>query len=191
MKRTPEAPPKRNDDPARVRGTLRRRSIALAGTLTIAALTIGGIVRAEEPKPQPTLATVPRVPTVTGQGPVTHVEGKITRSSRGRKGPVRILVERASGGPVTVLVAPDDVCDRLGLSLKTGDEVSVDGNMLKGERPILIATAFTVGGKQIRVRDADGKIIDPAGTVGSPSGDGAKPAIMGGGKPSPTTASSP
>ena len=176
------------------KGTARTRTThACSLVAALVALTLGGSTTsiASDPKPAPTLATVPRVPVVSAQGPATRVEGKITRSSRGRKGPVRVLVERASGAPVTVLFAADDVCDRLGLSLKTGEQVVVEGSMLKGERPILIATAVTVDGKQVRVRDAEGKVIDPAAPSAASTGGGDKPAVVGGGKPSPATSPVP
>ena len=66
-------------------------------------------------------------------GPAKRIEGKIMRSSRGKKGPVRLLVERKEGDPVTVLVAPEEVCDRLGLSLKADEQVVVEGSMLKSD----------------------------------------------------------
>lgn len=112
----------------------------------------------------------PRVPVVSTDGPTKRIEGKIMRSSRGKKGPVRLLVERKEGDPVTVLVAPEEVCDRLGLSLKADEHVVVEGSMLKSDRPILIATAFVVDGKTIHVRDAEGKILDQGATADSPAG---------------------
>ncbi|MBY0278188.1 hypothetical protein K2Z84_22885 [Candidatus Binatia bacterium] len=110
-----------------------------------------------------------RVPMISTQGPPKRIEGKIMRSSRGKKGPVRLLVERKDGEPVTVLVAPEEVCDQLGLSLKADEQVVVDGTMLKSDRPILIATAFVVGDKTIRVRDAEGKVIDARAAGGGPA----------------------
>lgn len=179
--------------------SLRKSAVTLVLAVTLGAATA---VHASDPQPQstaagdakpkPTLATVPRVPVVTAKGPVTKVEGKITRSSRGRKGPVRVLVERASGSPVTVLFATDEICDRLGVSLKTGEQIVVEGSMLKSERPILIATTVTENGKVTRIRDDEGKVIDPAGSAGSASSEGdAKPAVVGGGKPSPESSPAP
>lgn len=131
----------------------------------------------------------PRVPMVSTQGPPKRIEGKIIRSSRGKKGPVRLLVERKDGEPVTVLVAPEEVCDQLGLSLKADEQVVVDGTMLKSDRPILIATAFVVGDKTIRVRDAEGKIIDARASTGgapAPAATTAAAAVSGAGKPEPS-----
>jgi len=134
---------------------------------------------------------VPRLPMIATQGPATRLQGKILRSSRGRKGPVRLLVAREGGGEITVLVAADDYCDRLGLSLRMGEMVDVEGSMLKGERPILIVSSLTKDGKTVRIRDADGKLVD----LGQPSPGAAVPpgaeqksgkATMMGGKPAPT-----
>jgi hypothetical protein len=149
-----------------------------------------------DPAPQPTSTTgtaVPRLPMIDVQGPQTHVQGKIVRSSRGRKGPVRLLVERKPGDQVTVLVGPDEECDRLGLSLQSGETVDVEGALVKGERPILIASAFkTADGKTVRIRDATGKLIEPAApasaTGGNASGGGgtaSKPSLSGA-KPPPS-----
>jgi hypothetical protein len=91
-----------------------------------------------------------------------------------------------------VLFATDEICDRLGLSLKTGEQIVVEGSMLKSERPILIATSVTENGKVTRIRDDEGQVIDPAGSAGSASSEGdAKPAVVGGGKPSPESSPAP
>jgi hypothetical protein len=125
----------------------------------------GRPARADDAKPTGTAAERPRVPMIATEGPTRRIEGKIMRSSRGKKGPVRLLVERKDGEPVTVLVASEDVCDRLGLSLKNDEQIVVEGSMLKSERPILIASVFIIGEKTIRVRDAEGKILDPAASA--------------------------
>lgn len=135
--------------------------------------------RADDHEAKPGPDGRPRVPMASTDGPAKRIEGKIMRSSRGKKGPVRLLVERKEGDPVTVLVAPEEVCDRLGLSLKADEQVVVEGSMLKSDRPILIATAFVVDGKTIRVRDAEGKLLDPAATTEAPAGA----AVVGGKKP--------
>lgn len=170
------------------RGVRRVVGALLACSVLLTAATLA---HAADPQPQaqPSAGGPPRVPMVSTQGPPTHVEGKIARSTRGSgKGPVRLDVEPKKGGePVKVMVAEDAVCDRLGLSLKAGEEVAVDGPMLKGERPILIATAFTVDGKTIRVRDESGKVVDPSAAAGGDKAPaGGAPgggAVMGGGKP--------
>jgi hypothetical protein len=113
---------------------------------------------------------------LSSQGPMTTVEGKIARSSRGRKGPVRLLVERQGGEPVTVLVAADDYCDRVGLSLRTGETITAEGTMVKGERPILLASKITSEGKTVQVRDASGKLVDREA-----AGSNAARATFGGG----------
>lgn len=155
----------------------RRAIVALCAVLAAALVSID--VRADEAQPMPAPAEKPRVPMVSTDGPTKRIEGKIMRSSRGKKGPVRLLVERKDGDPVTVLVAPEEVCDRLGLSLKADEQVIVEGPMLKSDRPILIATEFVVDGKTIRVRDAEGKIVDP----GAPAGAAPGAAVSGAKKP--------
>jgi hypothetical protein len=149
-----------------------------------AVLTIfAGVGRAQDAAPQPTAATsggsagaAPRLPMLSSQGPTTKVEGKIARSSRGRKGPVRLLVERPGGDPVTVLVAADDYCDRVGLSLRAGETITAEGTMVKGERPILLASKITSDGKTVQVRDASGKLVDREA-----AGSNAARATFGGG----------
>lgn len=140
--------------------TMVGRLVAVAVTLT---LLVSPAI-ADDAAPQPTAAAgagaAPRLPMLSGQGPTTTVEGKIARSSRGRKGPVRVLVERQGGDPVTVLVAADDYCDRVGLSLRTGETVTAEGTMVKGERPILLASKITSDGKTVQIRDAAGKLVD-------------------------------
>lgn len=128
----------------------------------------------------------PRVPMVATEGPTKRIEGKIMRSSRGKKGPVRLLVERKDGDPVTILVAPEEVCDQLGLSLRTDEQVVVEGTMLKSDRPILIATSFVVGDKTIRVRDDQGKIIDSRASRGAPAPAATAAAVTGGTKAEPS-----
>ena len=141
-------------------------------------------VQADDTQAKPASADKPRVPLVSTEGPTKRIEGKIMRSSRGKKGPVRLLVERKEGDPVTVIVAPEEVCDRLGLSLKAAEQVVVEGSLLKSDRPILIATAFVVDGKTIRVRDADGKIVDPGAPAGGvTAGPGTGAAVTGLKKP--------
>lgn len=171
---------------------------SVVGILLFSALAgwLAGPSYGADPAPQPTSTTgtaVPRLPMIDVQGPQTRVQGKIVRSSRGRKGPVRLLVEQKPGDQVTVLVAPDEDCDRLGLSLQSGETVDVEGALVKGERPMLIASAFkTADGKTVRIRDASGKLIEPAAaaaaTGGNASGGGgtaSKPSLSGA-KPAPS-----
>jgi hypothetical protein len=145
-----------------------------------------------EPVPQPTRsmgAAVPRLPVIDGQGPATHVEGKIIRTSRGRKGPVRLLVERKSGDQITILVAANELCDRVGLSLQTGETVDVEGSLVKGERPILIASEFKMpDGKTIRIRDAAGNLIEAGPPDAATGGEAAHKAPVPGAKPAASPA---
>ena len=173
------------DGSAQIRSSMARRPRTI-GTALVLGFGLTAIFAshdrstwAEEPAPRPSGAAVPRVPMLSTEGPTTKVEGKITRSSRGRKGPVRLLVERTSGSPVTVLVAADDYCDRVGLSLRAGETITAEGKMVKGERPILLASSVTVDGKTVQIRDASGKLIETGGTAAAPNGA----ATVGGGKP--------
>ena len=161
------------------RRAARSRVLLLA---LVALALVARDARADDHAAKPGPDGRPRVPMASTEGPTKRIEGKIMRSSRGKKGPVRILVERKEGDPVTVLVAPEEVCDRLGLSLKADEQVVVEGSMLKSDRPILIATAFVVDGKTIHVRDAEGKILDPAAATDAPAGA----AVIGGKKPEPS-----
>ena len=165
-------------------GTRPVASRIVAALCVLIGLTLfGSRVRAEDTTSAPPAGERARVPKVSIEGPAQRVEGKIIRSSRGKKGPVRLLVERKDGDPVTVLVAPEDVCDRLGLSLKADEKVVVEGSMLKSDRPILIAGSFVVDGKTIRVRDAEGKILDPSAAMTPPSGAATGNAVTGAKKP--------
>ena len=91
----------------------------------------------------------------------TEVQGKILHSTRGQHGPVRLQVARAGGGQVAVLVAPDELCDRLGLSLREGEQVTVRGALFPGRNPILITSEVVVDGKEIPVRNR-GPVADAA-----------------------------
>ena len=166
-----------------VRGRIATTLFVLLG-VTFA----GGGVHADESTPAPAAVERPRVPKVSIEGPTQRIDGKIIRSSRGKKGPVRLLVERKDGDPVTVLVAPEEVCDRLGLTLRADEPVVVEGSMLKSDRPILIASAFVVDGKVIRVRDAEGKVLDPATATSQPAAAGPGAAVSGGKKPEASSA---
>ena len=105
------------------------------------------------------------------------VAGRIVFSSRGHAGPVRIEIEASDGKRVTALLATDDVCNRLGLSLKAGETVVLRGSMFNGPRPALITTAVIVDGKPVALR---GKDIDGPG-----------PTLMRAGKAQPPPAAAP
>lgn len=167
-----------------------RMLLAVGAMLGLALWSFDAL--ADDTQAKPASAEKPRVPMVSTEGPTKRIEGKIMRSSRGKKGPVRLLVERKDGDPVTVIVAPEEVCDRLGLSLKAEEQVVVDGSLLKSDRPILIATAFVVDGRTIRVRAVDGRIVDPgapAGEAGAAPGTGAS--VTGAGAKKPEASSQP
>jgi hypothetical protein len=90
---------------------------------------------------------------------MTRVHGKVLRSTRGHPGSVRLEVERAEGGRLSVLVAPDKLVESLGLSLRPGENVDVTGSLLAGPHPMLVATEFNVDGRQVRVRDEQGRLV--------------------------------
>jgi hypothetical protein len=110
----------------------------------------------------------PHLPTLFRPDSITAVRGKISHSTRGHPGAVRLDVTPDAGGRLTVLVAPDSLCDALGLSLQAGERVDVTGSLLAGQTPILIATQFNVDGRGVRVRDDQGKLVTPSPTAGKP-----------------------
>lgn len=141
--------------------TCRHAVLALAASLTlVAAPLVSPAAEAPEPSASPS-SSQPRLPVIGAQGPSTRVQGKILRSSRGHRGPVRLQVERSDGSKVMVLVGPDSLCEKLGLSLRVGENVDVQGVMLKTKEPILVARSFTVDGQTIRVREENGKLVAP------------------------------
>jgi len=101
----------------------------------------------------------PHLPTLFGADSMTTVQGKILHSTRGRPGAVRLDVSPDAGGRLTVLVAPDPLCDALGLSLREGERIDVTGSLVAGQTPMLVATQFNVDGRPVRVRDQQGKLI--------------------------------
>ena len=131
----------------------RRGPAAAFGVAVLVGFT-SSPVRAEpaatpggRPGPQAT------VPTLSfDRGSLVEVRGRILRSTRGHPGPVRLEVEKSGGGEVAVLVAPDGVCDQLGLSLRTGEDVVVRGSLVAGDHPILVAKTIVVDGREVEVR---------------------------------------
>lgn len=86
-----------------------------------------------------------------------EVSGTIADSTRGRPGPVRLVMRVAGGKELAVLVAPDEVCDALGLSLRKGDEITLAGQRITtGDRPLFVTEAVIVDGKRVAVRDPKG-----------------------------------
>jgi len=174
--------------------TIRALLVVALGVL----LSVSGASRSDaqpsptaQPAPEATSAATerrPRLPLISAKGPTTRVKGKIIRSSRGRKGPVRLLIERDDGPRLTALVAPDDYCEEKGLSLREGEPVELEGTMVKSQRPILIATAVIVDGKTIQLRDADGNLIGAGKPRPKPTA-GAK-ASLSGPQPSPQASKS-
>ena len=100
-----------------------------------------------------------RVPKLFTAESMTTVSGRIARSTRDHPGPVRLEVSRAGAAPLSVLVAPNELLDALGLSLRPGEPIEVTGSLAMTQNPILVAMSFTVDGKQIRVRDEQGNVL--------------------------------
>lgn len=139
------------------------RPLALCGSLAVwlvAARAAHGAPAATPSPPaggRPAAATAApghaRIEPLSISKSATEVQGKILRSTRGQRGPVRLQVARTSGGQVAVLLAPDELCDRLGLSLREGEQVTVRGALFPGRNPILVASEVVVDGKEIPVRN--------------------------------------
>lgn len=99
------------------------------------------------------------LPKLTDETGTTEATGRIASSTRGQPGPVRLVLELKDGDSLAVLVAPDDLCTHLGLSLQPDQEVTVIGQEVKGSRPLLVARMVVENGKRIAVRDAEGRWI--------------------------------
>ena len=70
---------------------------------------------------------------------------------------MRLVLPAAGDRELAVLVAPDEVCDALGLSLERGEDVTIEGRMVTtGERPLLVTESVIVAGVPIAVRDPGG-----------------------------------
>lgn len=104
------------------------------------------------------------LPRLGASGASEEISGRIAASTRGSSGPVRLVVELPGGKEIAVLVAPDELCDALGLSLKADEEVTVIGQIVPGERPLFVGSAVVVDGRRIDVRDAAGGWVKPAGS---------------------------
>ena len=104
-------------------------------------------------------AALPRVES----GKVSRVKGRIVASTRGKPGPVRLTVESEGGDAVSVLVAPDELCEKLGLSLKVNDSIDATGTMMPGKPSLLVVSELEVDGRRLELRDGQGRWL-PSGT---------------------------
>jgi len=149
--------------------------MALLATLWIAAPSGASAQPATAPGPAASEGArapangPPHLPTLFGRDSMTTVQGKILHSTRGRPGAVRLDVSPDAGGRLTVLVAPDPLCDALGLSLREGERIDVTGSLVAGQTPMLVATQFNVDGRTVRVRDQQGKLITAGPAAGPPA----------------------
>ncbi len=85
------------------------------------------------------------------------VTGTIADSTRGKEGPVRLVLNVAGGRELAALVTLDEVCEALGLSLRKGEVVTLRGQMVTtGERPLFVTEAVVVDGAPVVVRDPAG-----------------------------------
>ena len=108
------------------------------------------------------LADTPgKLPTLGAKAPAKETSGRIVESSRGQTDPVRLILESDGGEEVVVLVGPNGLCDRLGLSLRPGEEVAVVGRELPGAPPLLVAKTLVVAGQAVVLRDEMGRIVEP------------------------------
>ncbi len=99
-----------------------------------------------------------------------EVTGRIADSTRGKPGPVRLVLNVAGATELAALVAPNKTCDALGLSLKTGEDVTIVGRMMTtGERPLLVTEAVVVDGRRIDVRAPNGGWMEPQESAPKPS----------------------
>lgn len=126
--------------------------IALA--LTCVSISLVCVFPAYRPAwaEEPAKKSLPRL----GNTP-EDVTGTIADSTRGKEGPVRLVLNVAGGRELAALVALDEVCEALGLSLRKGEEVTLRGQMVAtGERPLFVTEAVVVDGAPIAVRDPAG-----------------------------------
>lgn len=130
------------------------RSIRVALALSL-LLIPAGVADGEEGKK--------RIPRLGDPGATEEVTGRIADSTRGRPGPVRLVLSLEGGRELAVLVVPDSSCDRLGLSLRTGEEITVIGQRMSGERPLLVAMAVVAEGKRIDLRSRKGGPVEAPG----------------------------
>jgi hypothetical protein len=142
-------------------GAPQHRRLVIAAAILVGSLAAGalaaGASAAEPPVASPTPGSgAAPLPHLYAKDSIVRVKGKIVESTRGNKGPVRLEIERSEGGRLSALVAPDERCDQLGLSLRPGEEVELEGSLFQGRSPILAVTAVIVGGSAVPVRDQRG-----------------------------------
>jgi hypothetical protein len=125
--------------------------------------------------PSSTPAQRRQLPRLGGSAETT-VRGKIVKSTRGEEGPVRLLIESESGSAVTVLVGPDSLCEHLGLSLRTGEQLAATGLLMPGDTPLLVARNVEVDGRTVRLRDEAGRWLPDGRPRRSPSARSSKKA---------------
>jgi len=114
------------------------------------------------------------LPKLTDETGTTEATGRILSSTRGKPGPVRLVLELKDGDSLAVLVAPDDLCTHLGLSLQPDEEITVIGKEVKGSRPLLVTRMVVEKGRRVVVRDAEGRWLR------APREDAPAPAPSGG-----------
>jgi hypothetical protein len=137
----------------------RRRAARVVGRATALVLAAAASSALATEAPAPAASPAPArpggktLPSLFGKDSMVEVRGKILGSSRGHPGPVRLEVEKSDGERIDVLVAPDELCERLGLSLRAGEQVHVRGSLFKGRTPIVVASEVIVDGKEIPVRN--------------------------------------
>jgi len=139
------------------------RRFSLTVTLACVLVLVGAVLPAgAESAPKKTL------PRLSDPSAETEVTGRIASSTRGEAGPVRLVLKLEGGKELAVLVAPDSLCDQLGLSLREGDEVTVFGHLMAGARPLLVSRTLMVDGRRVDVRDESGGWAKAPGPVRSP-----------------------
>ena len=145
------------------------RAVACAVTVwaTLVAPWRAAAADLAAPSPRPSSPPGPTLPHLFSRDSILRVSGKIVESTRGRSGPVRLEIARADGGHLAALLASDARCDELGLSLRVGDQVELEGSLYQGRSPILVVTGVVVDGRTIPVRDTRGAPSRPGARAGA------------------------
>jgi hypothetical protein len=148
----------------------RAPRLRVLGALAALASAVTSAGAEPTPRPLPTRPPAPQregapsLPTLGTESTSVDLRGKILHSTRGRPGPVRLQVERQGAKPLEVLVAPNEICDQLGLSLRPGEEVHLRGALFEAKTPIFVASAVVVDGKAIAVRGKAASGATPGAT---------------------------